>query len=301
MNTNNAFETSSRADQPVSSGNAGYTAQGENDQAARQEGSASFNNQSQLYQEHQVSQPHSNLHAAHLHHLRSLNKNDTQKMFMAGGILLAIGAFLIVLNSSPSSHKASLTDPATSPTVGQSVAPQEEVKVIVYKDQYGNVLTEEQMQQILQPQTVDTTSAAENTGNTQTGETGTQNPENTGDNPSYPPVQYTEEQIANIQVNEDKTLYVKESDTERLVAENKIVQKVVNNTPVYVEPISGAVIEFIKPIERPVIGNLGGRGRKADISEEAKEQIIEKYGSSSSEIAREETVQTTASSTEVSR
>ncbi len=176
-----------------------------------------------------------------------LHSSET-KLMIGGGILLALGLlFFIISHFTGSNMKANLT---TENSVLQQIQQME----IVYKDQYGNILTEDQVKNVLMPSTPEVQR------------------QNTVLSPEVSRDSFSEEIVAienkneviypkisdeNVQVDTTKQiLYVKESDAEKLIAENRLVRKVVDNRPLYVEPITGAVVELIHPIERPVAGQI---------------------------------------------
>lgn len=179
--------------------------------------------------------------------LNEVRKNPETRMLFTGGCILFFGVlFLLVSYVRGMNLKASLFDSPSNSEISQSSSQQNNGGSVrtetVYKDQYGNILTEEQVKNILTPKT--STSEGETSG------------ENTSDNniSNDDVVKYPEITLPVVPVDTSKTLYVKESDAEKLIAENRLVKKIVDNRPLYVEPISGAVVELIQPIVRPIAG-----------------------------------------------
>ena len=177
--------------------------------------------------------------------------SSEHKLMIGGSILLGVGLlFVIVSNFGGGNLKASLANQAPSSTENTQVLNTQNAvqkTEIVYKDQYGNILTDDQVQNILNPVKTETVTL------TQPLPEGEEQSNNSGENV----VTYPEISGEAVQIDDTKsTLYVKEDDAAKLLAENRLVKKIVDNRPVYVEPISGAIVELIQPIERPLVGRI---------------------------------------------
>ena len=205
--------------------------------------------------------------------------HDNKLLFIGGGVLVFAILFIIISNFGGSDLKASLANqaPASTENSGQVVA--EQKTEIVYKDQYGNILTPEQVQNILHPKKTET--VVLNTGSQNSGENIVKYPEISGEAVTVDTTK--------------KTLYVKEGDAAKLLAENRLVKKIVDNRPMYIEPISGAIVELIKPIERvaaalapfpPAPPSIKKQSSVSTVVSLSTGEIAREYNPSSSEIGR---------------